>query len=268
MTNDQHWRKRQTKMIDVASIRIGDRILKPNKAQIAAMAKSLKSDLGQLNPILITKHLLAWRVVAGATRLMAAQELGWDQIEATIIGADNEFEYKLIEIAENFDRHDLSEAERKRLKDTDKELRAQRLAHFEKLAAGDAAVDHSKTTQTKKKGKKATGKPRGRPKGGVAEAARQAGVPKSTAHDHLKKNQEGISSGEQSAGQNTSTKPSPPKKPKLDSPATQPQAASPEPVASAQQIRCPWCGGAGFVTPAEAEAIPVGPQVDATLTRH
>jgi ParB-like chromosome segregation protein Spo0J len=187
MTNDQHWRKRETKMIDVTSIKIEERILKPNKARIAAMAKSLKSDLGQLNPILITKHLLAWRVVAGATRLMAAQELGWDQIEATIIGADNEFEYKLIEIAENFDRHDLSEAERKRLKDTDKELRAQRLVHFERLAAGDNGPVGVAPPKKAKGG-------RGR-KAGVRDAARKAGVPLATAQRKLTQSEKRVSLG-------------------------------------------------------------------------
>lgn len=257
---EQHWRKRQTKMIDVASIKIEDRILKPSKARVAAMAKSLSSDLGQLNPILVTRHLMAWRVVAGATRLMAAQELDWDQIEATIIGADNDYDYKLIEIGENIERHDLSETERKRLKDMQRELRAARLTHFEKLAAGD------QPEVPPKKAKGGRGK-----KGGVADAARKAGVSRSTARDRMKAK----------AGGNT--KPpaldidAPSSKKSPDSPAApapEPQrepapqaAASAEPAAPDRLVKCPWCRQ-GMVTPEEAEAIPVGPQFDATETRH
>lgn len=173
----EHWRRRKTEMINVGQIVVGERILTPSEARITAMAKSLSSDLGQLYPILISKHVTdSWRVVAGATRLLAAQQLGWNKIEATIIGADNEYEYKLIEIAENLERHDLTEIERKLLKDKERELRAERLAHFDKLARGD------QPDAPPKKAKGGRGK-----KGGVADAARKAGVPLSTAQDRLKK---------------------------------------------------------------------------------
>ena len=250
---EPHWRKRETKMIDVTSIKIEERILKPTKARVAAMAKSLSSDLGQLYPILITKHLRCWRVVAGATRLMAARELGWDQIEATIIGADNEYEYKLIEIAENLERDDLSDVERKRLKDKERELRAQRIEHFEKLTRGETPD----APPRKAKGG------RGR-KGGVRNAARKAGVASSTAHDQLNKlsgkskpDSLGIDAPSEEQGAPA------PKKPKRE-PAAQPQASEPTAL-SDHKVRCPMCGGQGWVLSDETEPPP---PVDATATRH
>jgi len=101
MAEKEHWKKLDTRMINVDNIYVIDRIMNPTKARIDAMAASL-SARGQIEPIIVTKHLhSSWKVVTCATRLAAAKQLGWKQIEATIIGADNDFEYQLIEIAEN-----------------------------------------------------------------------------------------------------------------------------------------------------------------------
>src|SRR5437588_7940053 len=98
----EHWKEMDTRDIPVANIHIKDRIIYPTKARIDAMVKSLSGPLRQLQPILVTKYAhSAWRVVAGATRLLAAKELKLKQIRATIISADNDIEYQLIEIAEN-----------------------------------------------------------------------------------------------------------------------------------------------------------------------
>lgn len=215
---ESHWHKSQTGFVDVKNIHVVDRIIPPTKARIDAMARSLSGPLGQLVPILIAKHLYSsWRVVTGATRLAAATQLGWKQIEATIIGADNSFEYQLIEIAENLHRHDLSEGERSVLEQKQADLSAERLAYFKALmkkAADDPAPPPPPRPHRE------TGNPPGRPKGGVRDAARKAGVPKSTADRHVKKASGAILPRSEPMGQN----PPPP-----------------------TMVRCPTCGGTGRV---------------------
>jgi ParB-like chromosome segregation protein Spo0J len=170
-----HWKVMETRLGSVGNIHVVDRIMPPTKARIDAMAKSLSSPLGQLLAILVTKYLhSAWRVVCGATRLQAAKELGWKEINATIISAGNETEYQLIEIAENLDRHNLSKAECARLKSKNKELRAQRLEQFKRELA---------EKESEAKGG------RGRA-GGVRDAARKAGVSETTARRKLRQNDE------------------------------------------------------------------------------
>jgi hypothetical protein len=244
---EQHWRKRETKltMVDIDAIHVVNRILYPSKARIAAMAKGL-TDLGQLYPILITKHLRAWRVVAGATRLLAAKELGWDQIETIIIGADNEYDYRLIEIEENLNRNDLTASERKRLKELNRTVRAERVEHFKKLAKGEITDD-----APVKKAKGGRGK-----KGGIADAARKAGVARSTARDQIKKK----AGGKANPPALADTLPQEPKRPK---------APAPEPVASSSndvvRLTCPNCDGRGWVA-ADADEASASP--DAIVTRH
>jgi ParB-like chromosome segregation protein Spo0J len=160
-----------------------DRIIEPTKARIDAMAKSLSGPLGQIEPIMVARYLgSSWKIVTGATRLAAAKQLGWEQIEATVITADNDFEYQLIEITENLDRYDLSENERSKLRQQETILRVRREAHFEEM------LTHPTVAQLPPNpSKKATGRPKGRPKGGVRDAARKAGIPKSTADRRAKR---------------------------------------------------------------------------------
>src|ERR1700687_3380346 len=107
---EQHWQKIGNQMISVNSIKVVDRIIMPTQARIDALAKRLSGPLGQIVPIIVTKYLVdSWKVVAGATRLAAAKQLGWSEIEVEIINADNDFEYQLIEIDENLGRHDLDD---------------------------------------------------------------------------------------------------------------------------------------------------------------
>jgi len=177
------WNKMGTRMVSIPYVVVADRIIPPTKARIDVMAERLR-ERGQLVPILVWKGLGdRWMLVAGATRLAAAKQLGWEEIEATVIAADNEYEYGLIEIAENLDRHDLSESERKQLKAEDKKLRTQRLAQLKELLKNPHPAHQEPKPERQHK---ATGKPKGRPKGGVRDAARKAGIPKSTAQDHAK----------------------------------------------------------------------------------
>jgi ParB family chromosome partitioning protein len=167
MTDTPRWKPLGTRDVAIGNIQIAERILPPSQSRIDAMAQSL-AKTGQLQPILINN---AWRIVAGVTRLLAAKQLGWSAIRATIISADSEIEYQLIEIAENLDRHDLSDGERAQLKAKDKELREQQLQ--------DLREELDKQPPVKAKGG------RGK-KGGLREAARKAGVPESTARDKLR----------------------------------------------------------------------------------
>ena len=151
--------------VKIADIGILDRILEPTRERIDAMANAL-GERGQLAPILITKDEVGWRIVAGATGWVAAHELGWTTIRATVVtGSDHEL--SLIEIEENLERAHLSDDERALLKAKEKELRAERLTAFE------TAIENTPPAPAKGgRGKK----------GGVRDAARKAGVPKSTAH--------------------------------------------------------------------------------------
>jgi ParB-like chromosome segregation protein Spo0J len=195
----EHWHKLGTKLIDIDSIKSVDRIIAPTKTRIDSMARSLSGPLGQLEPIIVSKYLnSAWKIVAGATRYAAAVQLGWKQIEATIIAADNDFEYQLIEITENLDRHDLSNSERANLKAKEDSICKQRLAFFDELMNHPIAGTEAQAAPAPHR---ATGNPPGRPKGGVRDAARKAGVPESTARDHVK-NKEGVLRGSKKSAQN------------------------------------------------------------------
>jgi len=176
--SEEHWSDRTDK-VDIISIDVGDRIIAPTQKRIGDMIKSLEK-AGQINPIQITKgHGDRWKLVTGAARLAAAKKLGWHQIKATVIGADNPFDLKLIEIEENLGRHDLTNAERKRLTAMEKKLRAQREAHFKDLLKKPPQAVTGKAPR-RKRHDVPTGKPKGRPKGGATAAARKAGIPERT----------------------------------------------------------------------------------------
>lgn len=190
----EHWKKHETRFVSVDNIHLLDRIIYPTQARINAMAKSFAGDLGQIEPILIAKHLYSsWRVVTGATRYLAAKQNGWEEIEATVISADNDFEYQLIEIAENLHRHDLSGDERATLEAKQATLSAERLAYFDELMKPKPEGQCPPPTPAAQAPHRATGKPRGRPKAGVNDAARKAGVPRVTAQRRVKKTKGGIS---------------------------------------------------------------------------
>ena len=166
-TDKPEWSIGATNNVRVDAIQTINRILPTTPERIIAMANAL-GERGQLTPILVTKHGKEWRVVAGATRLGAAVELGWEYIKATIVSG-TEQELQLMEIEENLDRADWTDTERALLKAKHKELRAARLTAFE------MAMENTPPAPAAKGG-------RGK-KGGVADAARKAGVPENLQHD-------------------------------------------------------------------------------------
>lgn len=230
-----HWKSHDTRIVMVGNVHVVGRILPPTKARVDAMAKSLSGPLGQLQPILVTKYLhSAWKVVAGATRLLAAKQLGWKEISATIISADNDIEYALIEIAENLDRHDLSATERTRLKKKEKELRQQRLEEIAESAPEKAKGGRGK-------------------RGGLRDAARKAGVPESTARDQknkLRENSSPRSLGNSSPSSSTDDTES---QAASTIETTRPPPTKPPSTPKPELIKCPLCHGKGQVPRVEAE---------------
>ena len=175
----EHWSDHTSYQVDIGSIDVGDRIIAPTQKRIAAMIKSLEK-AGQINPIQITKSKGdRWKVVTGATRLAAAKKLGWHQIKANTVAADNPFDLQLLEIEENSGRHDFTIAERKRLTAMEKKLRAEREAYFKDLMKDSPQAATSKAPK-RKRHDLPTGKSKGRPKGGATAAARKAGIPERT----------------------------------------------------------------------------------------
>jgi hypothetical protein len=145
-----------TKDIQVASVSNSERYIEPTEKTINAMMLSFQR-LGQLTPIIVhavTRN--SYRIVAGQTRFKAASRLGWKTIRAEIIAAQA-IDYKIIELAENIDRRDLKAAQRRECK---RLLRGLLRERFDAVAAGKGGRGH---------------------KGGMSEAAREAGVPRSTA---------------------------------------------------------------------------------------
>lgn len=152
--------------IPVMAVSVGKRVSEPTKKRIKAMADAIALD-GQLNPILVriaasVAGKKAYYVVCGATRLLAMRELGKETIRAIVVGGAM-IDFEIAELAENLDRNDLRASERRMMKAKLEELRAKQLSQVAAEVGG--------------RGKR----------GGLREAARQMGVPRSTAQDLMKK---------------------------------------------------------------------------------
>jgi ParB-like nuclease family protein len=165
-----------TKDIKVLQISCSDadRELPPLRAAIEAMKKSLQTT-GQISPIgvhPVTRN--TYRVIVGATRFRAASELGWTTIRASIWnGSANDF--LIHQLAENVERRDLSAEQRRNMRAKIRELQRQQVANVKAAKGG-----------------------RGR-KGGLREAARDAGIPRATARRRAGKLGHNIESGPVSA---------------------------------------------------------------------
>lgn len=87
-------------------------------AVVNSLAESMRES-GLINPIIVRKALVytgimsdGYMVVAGNHRVSAARQLGWDEIDAFVIGEGEELQAELIEIDENLIRAELSAAQR------------------------------------------------------------------------------------------------------------------------------------------------------------
>ncbi len=92
--------------VPISSIKIKKRIRKDN-GDIATLAASMMR-YGQLHPLIITNKYV---LVSGYRRLLAAQSLGWDTIEAVIVDKTSKLELYELELDENLYRKALTEDE-------------------------------------------------------------------------------------------------------------------------------------------------------------
>jgi hypothetical protein len=151
----KHERTRDITIMNV-SYSAADRYLKPSRDAIREMKLSLQLT-GQISPIgvyPITTH--KFRLIYGATRFVAAMELGWKTILASVFSGHPD-DFRIYELSENVERRDLSTEQRQAMKKEILELQSKRLAEVEPAVGG-----------------------RGH-KGGLREAARRAGISEPTA---------------------------------------------------------------------------------------
>lgn len=148
------------RMIKVHALSARDRFIKPTEQQIVAMAKSLDEN-GQLSPILVTPVTKnTYRVVAGATRYLAASRLHWSKIDCIIMHGSAR-ECLILELTENADRKNLSVEQRKAVRAERRRLIAE---HFK---------DAAPTTGGRGK------------KGGVRELAREVNLSRTTVQRQI-----------------------------------------------------------------------------------
>ncbi|MCX8045032.1 MAG: ParB/RepB/Spo0J family partition protein [Desulfobacterota bacterium] len=92
--------------IPIKSITVKHRA-RSSLGDLASLRESMR-ELGLLNPIVVTER---HELVAGHRRLAAAQQLGWETIEATVVKARDEADLLAMEIDENLQRLDFSPEE-------------------------------------------------------------------------------------------------------------------------------------------------------------
>ena len=92
--------------IPVDNVIVPERVRK-DPGNLESLMASLKR-VGQLNPILVTP---SHELIAGFRRLTAAQELGWQSIEAEIVQAADEIRRLEMELEENVYRKDFTPEE-------------------------------------------------------------------------------------------------------------------------------------------------------------
>jgi hypothetical protein len=216
------------KSLPLVQISTGARFIKPTPERIAKMAESLARD-GQQHPILVRREDMSigsttrpkYQIISGATRLAAALQLSWTYIQAKIVRGLSKTDLEIAELAENEYRADFSADERARIRARLKELRAEQ----EEMLAR-----RLRELEDQPKAKGGRGK-----KGGLADAARKAGVPRSTARRRDKP-------GQSSNGQVSADKPN--------------GAVSPTPAATpaAEQVQALAAMGAKIATDAAAIA--------------
>ncbi len=92
--------------VDIFKIKIGNRI-REEMGDISSLENSINL-YGLFNPIIINQN---YELLAGARRLTACKNLGWNEIEVKIISTKNELAKIEIEGDENFMRKDFTDFE-------------------------------------------------------------------------------------------------------------------------------------------------------------
>ena len=90
------------RQIPVETIRIGERMRQLDEQKVLELMTSYE-EVGIINPISVDQEL---HLIAGAHRLEAAKNLGWETIEAKVFD-DEDLQRELIEIDENLIRNEL-----------------------------------------------------------------------------------------------------------------------------------------------------------------
>lgn len=100
----------------LSDIHIGERLRPIDTSYVEAIAASM-SERGQISPIMIrrtpakNKGATPYTLVAGGYRSTAAKLLGWTEIDAIVVAAD-QTEAQLLEISENLYRNELNPLDR------------------------------------------------------------------------------------------------------------------------------------------------------------
>jgi hypothetical protein len=148
---------RQISRIEVSEVEIGDRTRGLNESKVDELVSSILVS-GLMNPIWVScvrdenRRPVGHRLISGNHRLAAAKKLDWEFIDARIVDCD-EREARLMEISENLHRAELTVGER-----------ADQIAEWIRLTAPDG-ISGQLDQQIPPRG-------RGRPEGGISEAAR------------------------------------------------------------------------------------------------
>ena len=90
------------KQIPVTAVKVGERMRQLDEGKVLELMTSYES-VGVINPISVDEDLV---LIAGAHRLEAAKNLGWETIEAKIFD-EEDLQRELIEIDENLIRNEL-----------------------------------------------------------------------------------------------------------------------------------------------------------------
>jgi len=97
--------------IELAEIVVGERLRDVNQKTVNELAQSM-NDIGVQQPISVSPRPDGrFQLVAGLHRLKAAEQLGWEKINATIVELDD-IGGKMWESSENLHRAPLTELER------------------------------------------------------------------------------------------------------------------------------------------------------------
>lgn len=152
--------RRRTALLPTDSIILGERLRPVSEDESMARLHDSIADIGQHTPIIVRRvEGGAHQLVAGAHRLAAQKKRGAPEIECVILDDCSDEEARLIEISENLHRKELNALERDHL-----------IAEWVRIM-GARRISCQPDKKT-----------RGRPRGGISEAARQAGVSVSDAH--------------------------------------------------------------------------------------
>lgn len=90
------------KQVPVASVTVGERMRQLDEGKVLELMQSYQQ-VGIINPISLDEDLV---LIAGAHRLEAAKNLGWETIEAKVFN-EQDLQRELIEIDENLIRNEL-----------------------------------------------------------------------------------------------------------------------------------------------------------------